>query len=186
MKVWITQLRTAIMVLSSGLSLVGRGLNLLVGLMRSISIYKMEGRELVDNNPKCVIVHCSYTEDSAESKVDISDVAKWHKERGFRDVGYHYFVRRDGLLQMGRPLNMRGAHTKAKGMNHDSVGLCYEGTKFPTLAQLDTMFNVFRNLSQIYSIPLHKWYGHYEFVGPDCECPGFDMEIFRDLLRKLA
>ena len=45
--------------------------------------------------------------------------------RGFRDIGYHYYITRDGHLHEGRPLDQVGAH--CRGHNRHSVGICYEG-----------------------------------------------------------
>lgn len=48
-----------------------------------------------------------------------------HQARGFRDVGYHYYIRRDGKVEFGRPVEQIGAHVQ--GHNRDSIGVAYEG-----------------------------------------------------------
>lgn len=70
-----------------------------------------------------IIIHCAATR--ATQDIDIKDVDRWHREKGWRMVGYHYFIKRDGTLQEGRPLMDGGAH--AEGYNDKSVGVCLAG-----------------------------------------------------------
>ena len=71
-----------------------------------------------------IIVHCSAT--TEEMDIDVNWVRNLHvKERGWSDVGYHYFIKRDGTVQEGRSISRRGAH--AKGYNAKSIGVCYAG-----------------------------------------------------------
>ena len=70
-----------------------------------------------------IILHCSAT---AEGKdYTVADIDKWHKQRGFKCIGYHYVIYRDGSVHQGRPLNEIGAHTT--GHNANSIGICYIG-----------------------------------------------------------
>ena len=41
-----------------------------------------------------IIVHCTATPDGKDYTVE--DITRWHKERGFKTIGYHYVVYRDG------------------------------------------------------------------------------------------
>lgn len=70
-----------------------------------------------------IIVHCSATPEGRDYTVD--DIRRWHKQRGYSDVGYHYIVYRNGQLVQGRDINVIGAH--AAGHNAHSVGICYIG-----------------------------------------------------------
>ena len=70
-----------------------------------------------------LIVHRPAT---AEDKDYSSDtIRKWYLKRGWRDIGYHYVIQRDGTTEEGRPLEQIGAHVK--GMNRNSIGICYIG-----------------------------------------------------------
>lgn len=135
------------------------------------------------NDPKIVVLHCSATPDSTESKFSVEDVRRWHiEERGWKDIGYHYYITRDGEVAKGRKDSEIGAHVK--GHNRGSLGVCYEGTHFPTVAQLDSIMNLYRVLNSMYGITHDKWFGHYEF-NPKKECPGFEMDYLRNILSKL-
>ena len=70
-----------------------------------------------------IVIHCSATEAGRDYSVDT--IRKWHKARGFRDIGYHYIVHLDGKIDRGRPIKSKGAH--AKGYNAESVGIAYIG-----------------------------------------------------------
>ena len=59
--------------------------------------------------------------------IGAEDVHQWHLDREFSGCGYHYLILRDGKLQRGRPLNIRGAHAKLNGHNKFSIGLAFVG-----------------------------------------------------------
>jgi N-acetyl-anhydromuramyl-L-alanine amidase AmpD len=70
-----------------------------------------------------VIVHCSATPPSMDIGVD--EIRRWHLDRGWSDIGYHFVIRRDGTVEPGRPVSAVGAH--AKGFNATSIGICLVG-----------------------------------------------------------
>jgi hypothetical protein len=70
-----------------------------------------------------IIMHCSAVRPWQRSSA--ADIERWHRERGFSSIGYHYVVRRDGSIEPGRPLQQAGAH--CRGYNRHSIGICYEG-----------------------------------------------------------
>lgn len=70
-----------------------------------------------------IIIHCSAVRPQQTSSAKQIDA--WHKARGWRGIGYHYVVRRDGTIEFGRPESRVGAH--CKGYNTHSIGVCYEG-----------------------------------------------------------
>lgn len=77
-----------------------------------------------------IVIHCSATREGQD--VRASDIDKWHRERGFREIGYNYVVGLDGTVEVGRPLTSDGAHCaekdpSGKSYNKHSVGICYVG-----------------------------------------------------------
>lgn len=73
-----------------------------------------------------IIVHCTATRPdwwqgkSTSEKVD--EIRRWHVEdRGWRDIGYHYLIDRDGTVAKGRPVEQVGAH--CKGHNTGTIGI---------------------------------------------------------------
>lgn len=72
---------------------------------------------------EAIIIHCTATREGQDVKA--SDIDKWHKERGWKMIGYNYVIDLDGTIENGRPLTMVGAH--CKGWNDRSIGICYVG-----------------------------------------------------------
>lgn len=70
-----------------------------------------------------IVVHCSATRE--DHPFTVADLRAAHLRRGFRDIGYHYYIRRDGVVVKTRPIEQPGAHVK--GYNKFSIGICYEG-----------------------------------------------------------
>ena len=62
---------------------------------------------------------------AAASACSVSTVHSWHLSNGWAGIGYHFFVRKDGTVWQGRPIDKVGAH--AKGANSYSIGICFEG-----------------------------------------------------------
>ena len=46
-----------------------------------------------------IIVHCSATKEEQEFFAD--DIRRWHKARGFSDIGYHFVINLDGVTILG-------------------------------------------------------------------------------------
>ncbi len=70
-----------------------------------------------------IIIHCSAVRPGQQSSAQ--DIDRWHKARGWKGIGYHYVVRRDGTVESGRPLEQVGSHCRYH--NRHSIGVCYEG-----------------------------------------------------------
>lgn len=127
--------------------------------------------------PTMVVVHSSATPDGSKLDYGASDIDAWHRARGFANgIGYHRVVKRSGVIEVGRPLNMQGAHTK--GHNTKSIGVCYIGTKSPTPSQVKSLVTLYCE----FKIHWSQWFGHYEFDKVGKICPGFSMPAFRYLL----
>lgn len=71
-----------------------------------------------------ITIHCSATK--ANQDIGIDDIRRWHVEQnGWADVGYHFFIRRDGTTETGRPVEIPGAHVA--GHNKRSIAVCMAG-----------------------------------------------------------
>lgn len=149
------------------------------------------------NDIDAVVLHCSATREGQD--VRMSDIDKWHKERGFACCGYHYVIDLDGKVEVGRPLSMDGAHCNTKGLsgkpyNKHSVGICYVGgldkngnaKDTRTEAQKKAMRELIDSLMDKY--PIIEVIGHRD-ASPDQngdgqitknewikECPCFDVK----------
>ena len=70
-----------------------------------------------------IIVHCSATPEG--KSFTVADIDRWHRQRGFAQIGYHYVIYLDGSVHTGRPIATIGAH--CVGHNANSIGVCYIG-----------------------------------------------------------
>lgn len=71
------------------------------------------------SSTKRIIVHHSAGHGTIES------IHKLHSSYGWGGIGYHFYVRQDGKIYQGRPIDKIGAHSA--GSNYNSVGICFEG-----------------------------------------------------------
>ena len=53
------------------------------------------------------------------------NIHEYHESLGWAGIGYNLYVRKDGRIYEGRPIDKIGAHTA--GYNSCSVGICFEG-----------------------------------------------------------
>ena len=72
---------------------------------------------------KYIVVHASATRPN--QKIDAADIDRMHKKKGWKGIGYHLVITREGLVQKGRDLDAVGAHVY--GYNKVSVGVCMVG-----------------------------------------------------------
>lgn len=120
-----------------------------------------------------IIVHCSATPRGRDVKA--TDIDRWHRERGWKGIGYHYVVELDGRIETGRNEKEIGAH--CKGHNAHSIGICYIGglssdgkvaIDTRTSEQRVALTKLIMWLKERY--PDAKVYGHRDFTKKDCPC----------------
>lgn len=124
-----------------------------------------------------IIIHCSAVRTYQTSSAEQID--QWHRSRGWKCIGYHYVVRRDGTIETGRPESMIGAHCLHH--NRYSLGIYYEGglnakgehSDTRTPAQKRALKTLLKELKTRYpdaSITSHRTFN------PQKDCPCFDAE----------
>lgn len=90
-------------------------------------------------------------------------IRRYHREvNGWRDIGYHFLVRKNGLVELGRPLVQTGAHTA--GAN-DTIGICLAGdgdSEAWTLAQASALLDLVVGLCRERGWGADKVVGHRE------------------------
>ena len=120
-----------------------------------------------------IIIHCADTPEGRDNTV--ADITAWHKQKGYRTIGYHYVVYRDGSIHPGRPIEEIGAH--CKGHNAHSIGICYIGGQSAdgkahkdtrTPEQKEALLSLLRQLKA--KFPNATIYGHRDFSTKPCPC----------------
>lgn len=122
---------------------------------------------------KELIIHCSATPEG--KNFTTTDIDRWHRQRGFKKIGYHYVIYLDGSIHTGRKEGEIGAH--CSGHNANSIGICYIGgltedgkkakdTRTP--AQKESLIKLLKELKAKY--PKATIHGHKEFANKSCPC----------------
>ena len=122
-----------------------------------------------------LVVHCSATR--CDRHFSVEALRRSHLARGFADIGYHFYITRDGEIHRGRALEKIGAH--CRNHNAHSVGVCYEGgldangkpKDTRTLEQKGALLALLRELKR--QFPKALVVGHRD-LNPMKGCPCFD------------
>lgn len=124
-----------------------------------------------------IVVHCAATKPSMD--IGKKEIDKWHKDRGWKGIGYHDVIRRDGSLEFGRGVNDVGAHVE--GYNSTSVGICMVGGIADDGAPEDNFtpaqWKSLKRVLRFYKImfPGAAIVGHRD-LDPHKACPSFDVK----------
>lgn len=124
-----------------------------------------------------IVIHCAATPEGKEFFA--KDIDRWHKQRGFKGIGYHYVIDLDGTIEKGRDESEPGAHVS--GYNQHSIGICYIGgvdkngkaKDTRTEAQKNSMIHLLNHLFSKY--PNADIRGHRDFPKVNKACPCFDV-----------
>jgi N-acetyl-anhydromuramyl-L-alanine amidase AmpD len=131
-----------------------------------------------------IFIHCSATPPSMD--IGVETIRTWHLARNFRDIGYHWVIRRDGVVESGRHPNESGAHVR--GRNANSLGVCLVGGSEEetghhefnyTMAQMETLEmlvkQILKDLEELQE-DVPKIRGHNEVSAKACPC--FNVEAW--------
>ena len=134
-----------------------------------------------------IVIHCSATRPGwfagRSAKAKMAEIRRWHvKDRGWKDVGYHYLIDRDGTIVAGRAENVVGAHVIDR--NRGTIGVCLVGgggsretDKFDehfTREQKRSLLGLVASIST--RTPVKRVSGHNEYAAK--ACPGFNVPTF--------
>lgn len=129
------------------------------------------------NDIKYLVLHCSASRCNQDYSVEL--LRRDHKARGFYDIGYHFYIRKDGKKTQHRMLLEVGAHCIP--YNRCSIGICYEGgldedgkpANTLTKEQEERITDLLINLHKLF--PKAKIVGHRDLPGASPkECPCFN------------
>lgn len=115
-----------------------------------------------------IVVHHS----DSGPKTTRADIDRWHKEKGWDGIGYHYVIEWDGRVKAGRPLSKSGAHAKTGkpySRNSTHIGICLVGRDTFTTNQLVNLEKLIDLLAQDFDIRTIE--RHHE------QCPGVGVNV---------
>jgi len=114
-------------------------------------------------------------------------VTRWHLDRGFDEMGYHFLIGNgtnsgDGQVEVGTrwPKQKWGAHTKSPDnrFNDYGIGICLVGNfdiQYPSAAQMRSLDKLVAYLMKTYHIPPDRVLGHDDCKSTDC--PGKHLSV---------
>lgn len=135
-----------------------------------------------------IVVHCAAT--PKDRDIGVVEIRDWHLKQGWADIGYHYVIRRNGVIEKGRPENRPGAHVR--GINHQSLGICLVGGSGsnPNIAENNFTRHQFNSLRDLVAelesrYPNAPVIGHRDVPGVAKACPSFDvMEWYEETFKR--
>lgn len=142
------------------------------------------GNKVVDT----IFVHCSATRkdwmDDKPLAAKVAEIKKWHLANGWKDIGYHWIIDRDGQRMRGRVENVVGSHVA--GHNTGSIGICLIGghgsnendpfEKNFTPQQDEALRDLIEDIKN--RTEIEKVRGHNEVAAK--ACPGFNVTRWFD------
>lgn len=112
------------------------------------------------------------------TKASIGDIHQWHLNKGWKGIGYNFYIRKDGVIYECRGFN-EGA--QSKGFNDISLGIALEGDfmkEKPTKEQIKSLIEFCKFLKNKY--PKAEIKEHKELNDTDCAGDNFNIEEIRD------
>ena len=113
-----------------------------------------------------VFIHCSASDRPEHDDVEI--IRKWHVEdNGWSDIGYHYFIKKDGEVKPGRSLEQTPA--AQKGSNTAAITICLHGLAAEafTRQQYRSLIDLCTEIEAAYG-GLVSFHGHCEVSSKSC------------------
>ena len=116
-----------------------------------------------------VFLHCSASDNPSHDNV--KTIRRWHKERGFSDIGYHFFIHKNGKISVGRPIDKIPAAQYKH--NTGTIAICLHGLKKEkfTQAQFKAVQSLCQEINSAYFSNI-SFHGHKEVSAK--ACPVFD------------
>lgn len=133
---------------------------------------------------KSISIHCTDTDNPKHD--NIATIRAWHTDPArvggpWIDVGYHYFIRRDNTIEIGRPHAVKPA--AVMHFNDEMIAIALHGRdplKFPD-AQILTCAKLCLNIMWSHSIPLEEVRPH-NFWEKGKTCPNFKIERLHEMI----
>lgn len=133
-----------------------------------------------------VYIHCSASDNPKHD--DIAVIRRWHMSpsvsdpsKPWADVGYHFFIRKDGKIQYGRSLEKTPA--AQSGHNKGTIAICCHGLKKElfTSIQLKALQLLCQEIDLAYNRHI-TFHGHCEVAAKTCPVLDYKHLLNLDML----
>lgn len=134
-----------------------------------------------DSTTRIVIHH---TGNPTDDDLSAEQIHRSHQNMGWAGIGYHFVIRKDGTVELGRPVDCVGAH--AEGFNYCSIGIHVCGNfnaAEPTEAQLNALPMLIADICEAYGLiaAADIVVGHRDLMAT--ACPGDNLYNHMDEIR---
>lgn len=134
-----------------------------------------------DDTSRIVIHH---TGNPVDDDLSAEQIHASHQAQGWAGIGYHFVIRKDGTVELGRPVECVGAH--AEGFNYCSIGIHVCGNfdlAEPTEAQINALPMLLADICDAYGLIASDSIvmGHRDLMATDC--PGNNLYKRMDTIR---
>lgn len=142
---------------------------------------KFDGLTPRETTNKIVIHH---TGNPTDDDLSAEHIHRSHQNMGWAGIGYHFVIRKDGSVELGRPDWAVGAH--AEGFNYCSIGVHVCGNfdlAEPTKEQLNALPMMLADICDAYGLIASDSVvmGHRDLMAT--ECPGNNLYRQLDTIR---
>ena len=121
------------------------------------------------NKTDMIVVH--HTGNPTDDDLSAYEINASHQAQGWTCIGYHYVIRKNGVVEEGRPHWTVGAH--AYGENSHTIGI-HDCGNFeigePTAAQIESLAMLLANVCSDYGLPIDRQHikAHRELMHTAC------------------
>lgn len=130
----------------------------------------LDARDITD----MIVIH--HTGNHIDDDLSAEEINESHQDQGWVGIGYHYVIRKDGTVELGRPDWAIGAHAYGENSHTIGVHVCgnFELAK-PTGAQIESLAMLLANLCTDYGLPIDEDHvvGHRDLMAT--ACPGANL-----------
>lgn len=127
-----------------------------------------------------IVIHCSASPNDKD--IGFKEINEWHLQKGWKSdrgvgCGYHFIIRRNGIIEVGRTIDEVGSHV----MNHNSnsIGVCLVGDTVFEKKQFDSLKRIIGYLKNQYpnaKVKPHNFFDTAKAQGKTC--PNFDINNY--------
>lgn len=153
--------------------------------MKEVKIknYGLEFTSLT-NRSKTDMFVIHHTGNHNDDDLSAKEIHQSHLNLGWAGIGYHYVIRKNGMIEEGRPHWTVGSH--AYGENGHTIGIHFSGNfeiGKPTMEQIESGAILLAKLGLDYGIVLDKDHvvGHRELMAT--ACPGKNLQSELQIIR---
>lgn len=151
----------------------------LINVVETIKRQKPDVKRTLDKVSHIVLHHTAWDKDTSADEIAAVHI----KEHGWRSIGYHFLIKKDGTVYQCKNYDQVGTHVA--GFNTPSIGIVMNGNfenTVPTQAQIETCEALIRKILEDFGRQL-TIIGHKEAPNAATLCPGrnFPLAFFKKI-----